>query len=272
MATKQQNTPESANRDRNPTPIRQMDRFFQEAFKASDVAQALFSWDADTPAGEVHARMEIMDFDVAGVRIGGGVAGWMQAEDLEEGRCIDALRAFSEAVLLPSGAPLSEVIVRLGSSPWIFITAFGEVGGIITRADLQKAPVRMWLFGLVTLLEETFSRLLKEHYPDGSWQSELSASRLEKAVILHTERRRRNENLDLIDCLQFSDKGHILFKNEQIRSQLGLESRSRAKELIRSLERLRNHLAHSQDIVTENLDTIIRLATALDKVLELTLG
>ena len=272
MAKVDSTTRYQRNHDRKSTPIRQMDRFFQEAFKASDVAQALFSWDAGTPASEARAKMERMQFDVAGVRIGGGVAGWMQACDLEDGTCIDALRAFSESVLLPSGAPLSEVIVRLGSSRWIFITAFGEVGGIITRADLQKAPVRMWLFGLVTLLEETFSRLLREHFPHDSWQGELSESRLEKARILHEERHRRNENLDLIDCLQFSDKGHILFKNEEIRSQLGLESRVKAKELIRSLERLRNHLAHSQDIVTENLDTIIKLARALDRVLELTLG
>ena len=33
------------------------------------------------------------------------------------------------------------------------VTILDSVFGIITPADLQKAPVRMWLFGIMTLIE-----------------------------------------------------------------------------------------------------------------------
>jgi len=263
----------NASPDRRPgkrsVPIRQLHRFFLEAFRAGDIAQALFSWDAATPAAQAHSRMTKLQFDVAGVRISGGVAGWIERDALAEGRCIEYLRAFSEALVLASEVPLSEVIVALGAHRRIFVTAFGEIGGIITRADIQKAPVRMWLFGLITLVEETFSKLLKEHFPDDSWTTQLSSARLEKARALHAERQRRNEHLDLADCLQFSDKGHVLFKNEDIRTYLGFSSRVQAKDMMKRLEKLRNNLAHSQDIVSDNLDTIVQLAAVLDRVLDL---
>ena len=51
---------------------------------------------------------------------------------------------------------------------------------------------------------------------------------------------------------------------------MGFTSRMRAKEVVRRLERLRNNLAHTQDIVAENLETILNLARAMDRVLDYT--
>ena len=73
-----------------------------------------------------------------------------------------------------------------------------------------------------------------------------------------------------MDCLQFGDKGHVLFKDERIRERMGFASRVRAKEVVRNLEKLRNNLAHTQDIVAENLETIVNLARAMDRVLDYT--
>jgi len=255
-------------RQKGSAPIRQIHRFFRNGFMASDIAEPLFSWDGAPLAEDAQKRMIDLRFEAAGVRIAGGVAGWIERDALIEGPCIAHLRAFSETVVLSSESPLSEVIERLGCSPRIFVTVFGAVGGIITRADLQKAPVRMWLFGLVTLVEENFSRLLKEHFPGDEWHQSLIQASLEGARRLHQERMRRNEHLELVDCLQFSDKGNILFQNEEIRLKLGFESRRRAKEVVHNLERLRNNLAHSQDIVGENLEIIVKLASQMDRVLD----
>lgn len=248
----------------------QLHRFFKTGFTAADIAEALISWDGPTPAEEAKRQMDLLDFDVAGIRIGGGVSGWCTREDLKEGQCVDHLRSFFEGAVVSAVAPLSTVIARLGCEPRVFVTAFGAIGGIITTADLQKAPVRMWLFGLVTLVEETFTRVLKDRFPGDSWHGMISEARLDVARRLHEERTRRNENLDLADCLQFGDKGLILFKEESIRLEMGFESRTRAKEVVKNLQKLRNHLAHSQDIVAGNLETIVALAQSMDRVLEVT--
>jgi len=249
-------------------PILQLHRFFKTGFTAADIAEPMVSWDSSTAAETVAEQMDVLDFDVAGIRIGGAVSGWCLREDLGEGPCIAFLRSFFEIAVVSSAAPLGDVIARLGNESWVFVTTFGGVGGIINRADLQKAPVRMWLFGLVTLVEETFTRVLKDRFPGDAWHGMITKARLEAAQRLHEERTRRNEHLDLADCLQFGDKGLILFKDEGIRMEMGFESRTRAKEVVRNLQKLRNNLAHSQDIVAGNLETIVALAGSMDRVLD----
>ena len=44
----------------------------------------------------------------------------------------------------------------------------------------------MWLFGMVTIVELRFVRLIELHCPDEQWKQHLSAGRLEKAELLGT--------------------------------------------------------------------------------------
>jgi hypothetical protein len=156
-------------------------------------------------------------------------------------------------------APLLVVLTELDRSPFLFITVIGGVGGIVTRADLHKPPVRMWLFGIVTLIEMRCSELIEEHCPEDSWQQYVSELRLQKARALWVERRRRNQELRLFDCLQFSDKGQIVARHDGIRQLTTFPSRRQAEEAISKLERLRNNLAHAQDILAADWGTIARL-------------
>ena len=102
------------------------------------------------------------------------------------------------------------MILGLAQAPRLFVRVLGAVGRIITRSDLQKPPVRMWLFGMITLVEMRMSRLIEQLSTDESWREFLSAGRLQKAEAMLEERRRRSQNLQLIDCLQFSDKARSL--------------------------------------------------------------
>src|SRR5262249_42249876 len=104
-----------------------------------------------------------------------------------------------------------------------------------------------------------FYELIEQHCPQDSWMKYLSEARLQKAQALLEERRRRNQALQLIDCLQFSDKGQIIARNEDIRKLTIFPSRRRAEEAIKNLEQLRNNLAHAQDILTSDWDTITQL-------------
>jgi hypothetical protein len=246
------------------SPLRE---FFRRGITAQDVAEGLVSYDFDQPAAAVRTLMEAHDFDLAGVRVNGVVTGVVQRAGLDHGTCFDHLVELDDRVVVDARAPLAEVIVRLGTSPYVLVRAFGAVGGIVTRADLQKAPVRMWLFGLVTLVEDLLSRTLRQRYPDGTWRDLLSESRLRRAEALQSERRRRNESLELVDCLSFGDKWWILSKDEEVRAAAGWESRAVARERMKEFEQLRNRLAHAQDVATASLATIVRLATHLDRLL-----
>jgi hypothetical protein len=243
-------------------------RFFHRGFTAEDIAQSLISYDAARPAPEVRARMVLNDLRVAGLRFDGYVVGYVFRDELGEGRCIEHLRPIEDARLLDHEAPLHHVLVRVAEQEFVFVRTLGEVGGIVTRSDLGKPPVRMWVFGLLTVLESAFARHIRRRFPDDGWRSHLSSSRQRRAEHLQAERRRRKESVDVIDCLQFSDKAQILFKNPGAREELGISSWTAGKQLIKDLERLRNSLAHSQDIA-DSWSTVANLAAHVDVVLDL---
>jgi hypothetical protein len=171
----------------------------------------------------------------------------------------DRLRPFDESLLISDSTPLAEVVLGLAKSRRLFVRVLGAVGGIVTMSDLQKPPLRMWLFGMVTLIEMRISRLIEQMCPGDSWKRHVSEGRLQKAEALLEERRRRNQSLELIDCLQISDKGQIIARNEEIRILTRFTSRRQVEEAIKALESLRNNLAHSQDILSCDWQTIVWL-------------
>ncbi|CAN5595946.1 Swt1 family HEPN domain-containing protein [soil metagenome] len=234
-------------------------RVFTEAFVARDIAEPLASFDADAASDVVEAFMTMRNFDIVGIRSEGRMAGYVRKGMLPGGACGRHLLAFDDTIVLDDNASLLKALTNLHREPFLFIKVLGCVGGIITRFDLQKAPVRMWLFGIVTLIEMRFTELIEQHCSDDNWKQYLSEARLQKAQSLLTERQRRNQALRVFDCLQFSDKGQIIARNEAIRALTIFPSRRQAEEATKHLEQLRNNLAHAQDIVTTDWDTVIKL-------------
>ncbi|HEY5974398.1 MAG TPA: hypothetical protein VIU41_06605 [Geobacteraceae bacterium] len=246
-------------------------RLFQEGFSVMDIAEPLASFDAERPAGEVSAFMAAHDYDLAGVRRHGLVSGYVRRTELAGGCCGDHLHPFGPDDLVAETDPLQKVVESLAINNQCFVTVLDRVGAIVTLSDLEKPPMRMFLFGMITIQEMIMTRAINEHYGDGSWRQLVSEGRLAKAVELHRERQRRNQDVDLLDCLQFSDKSQILLKNPDFIRQLGeigLTSRKAALQAAKELEALRNNLAHTQEIIPEGWQRIAIFATRLEYLLE----
>lgn len=251
----------------NDSSIESLRRVFNNGFNARDIAEPLVSFDASTPAAEALGLMQARDFDVVGVRHNGLVVGYAERSRLAEGVCGAQLQPFDDAVVISDAAPLADVVPKLDRSPRLFTRILGVVSGIVTMSDLQKPPVRMWLFGMISLVEMRMGRLVEQLCDGESWRQFLSEGRLHKAEAMLEERRRRNQNLNLLDCLQFSDKGQIIARNEAIRSLTRFTSRRQVEDVCKALENLRNNLAHSQDILSSDWKTIVMLSADLDGVI-----
>jgi hypothetical protein len=244
-----------------------LQRVFMENFSVGDIAEPLASFDAAAAAADVRTIMAARGYRVAGVRREGTIAGYVQQEELAGGTCGDYLHPFNALETVPDSANLPAVVVKLAQSPRLFVTAFGQIGGIVTRTDLQKPPVRMWLFGMITIIEMGLTQMIEERFADGGWRQFVSESRLAKAETLLAERARRNQAVGLLDCLQLADKGQVVLRNEDMRVAAGFVSRSKGTQTMKEIEALRNNLAHSQDIVTCDWDIIVKLTTYLDTIL-----
>jgi hypothetical protein len=249
---------------------RRLRRVFLGAFEALDVAEPLCSFDAERPAAAVRAVLEARAFDRVGVRVDGRVAGYAEGSDLTGGVLGAHLHPFGADDLVPGDASLQQVIESLAVNDRCFVTVLGEAAAIVTRQDLEKPPVRMFLFGLITVMELVMTRGIEQHWPDEGWRAEVAPGRLAKAEALRGERERRGHAVGLLDCLQLSDKGRLALRIPQVQERFAMgQSRKASLRALQELEELRNHLAHSQEIIPAGWARIATFTQRLDRLLEL---
>lgn len=248
-------------------------RLFETAFRVEDIAESLISFDSERTCADVAVVLKRTRFRVAGVRDDGRVSGYLLASELRDGKtCGEIRHDFEKEDAVPGDTPLADAIQKLDGRDWLFVRVLGRVDGIVTWTDLQKPPVRMWLFGVITLMEMAFTSILETLFPDDSWTELMSSGRRRKAEHFFEERKRRSEtaaSLRLVDCIQFSDKGQILAKDELSRRLIGFPSREQGLKGVKSIVSLRDKLAHAQDIVTEDASSIVALATQLHRILQI---
>jgi hypothetical protein len=249
------------------TSLQELREVFEKSITVRDIAEPIISFDSSQQASDVRELLERRDFDVVGVRKAGNMIGFAKKTDLVEGVLADHATNFDGRNQLSDRTSLLDVFKILSECQQVFVVFKDQVWGIITRGDLQKAPVRMWLFGLISLLEMNFLRLIRLKHPNDTWHVLIGERRLAKAQKLLDERKRRNEAVDLADCLEFCDKRAIVVKTDSVRTRLGFLSIQKGTEQLVELEALRNNLAHAQDIITGNWPKVVKLAALAEELL-----
>lgn len=250
---------------------RDLREIFSRDITVRYIAEPLASFEATVEKATVQAFLAERNYDVIGVCRGGFIDGYARIVDLQGDRG-NALSAYATpidtALLIQDSEPLVQAILTLRTTPYLFVESLGQVNGIITLGDIQKAPVRMWLFGLISLTEMQLLRVIRETYPQEQWQQYLSASRLDIAQAMLERRQASNAEIDLADCLQFCDKRDIMLKSDRLHQLLHPSSKNQGEKLLKELEALRNNLAHAQDIVTGQWPQTADLAEAAESLLK----
>ena len=238
---------------------------FLSSFSVMDVAEPLVSFDEDASAPAVRAFLRERGVDLVGVRREGLVAAFAVAPDLGAGRLADHAREFGPDDLVPATASLPETIASLDANGRCFVSILGRPGGIVTFRELDRPPVRMWLFGMITMFETYLARSIRETWPEGRWADLLSPGRRSKAEQLLQERRRRGHPGDLLDCIQLADKGGLLTKRPEFLAGTRFSSKREADEAFQRIQALRNGLAHSQPrLVSTDWRLVVQLARSVD--------
>lgn len=83
-------------------------------------------------------------------------------------------------------------------------------------------------------------------YGEDSWQDTLKPARLEAAKKVQAERRSRNQEMPLVECLQFCDRRDLVLAVDELRDKLGVGQKASAERLLKRAADLRDLLAHSQ--------------------------
>lgn len=240
--------------------LSELREIFERHITIGQIAEPLLSFDEATPSSDCRAFMEANSLDVVGVRSDGAVDGYAQVQDLSGGNVGNYALPIPTDRLLNATEPLLVGVKQLEVHPWVFVRLLGKPGGIVTRSDLKKQPVRMWLFGLVSLLEMEMTETIRSIYTTENWAKMLSPIRLKNARQIYEQSRQKNEELDLAACLQFADKADLVAKSFDVRQALGFSSKAKASAVFGRLQDLRNHLAHARGLSTKDWGELAKLA------------
>ncbi len=230
-----------------PRPsVRELHQVMDEALTARQIAVPLEPCDGAEDAEEVRRRLEGKHFDVTGLRENGVVTGYVLRAALGKGPCRAFRRPFGPRELVASTTPLVRCLPLLIGRAWVFVLEHDEVNALVTRADLQKPPVRMLLFALCSLLEAHLLEMVRICYRPEALEA---APGLDEARKLLRSRLRRNEDIDLADCLSLGEKHELLLCVPGLTAHLGLGPPREAERYFKDVEDVRNRLAHGQDLV-----------------------
>ena len=244
-----------------PSPYKSLRKLFEENIHVNHIPEELVSFEAGSKMDDILNYMEQTGFDVVGIKDNGRVIGYLE-------RGSSAMIRFQPSDLVSESTPLIHLLYLFEHIDRIFILERNEVTRLVTLADLQKPPVRMLLFGIISLMEMHLLYVVKQVYRDLSWKEKVSTERLRSAEHLYEMRKERNEEITLLDCLQLSDKKTLIVKKKELLLNLGFTSRAAAERFFNKLELLRNNLAHSQELTGgSSFREIIRTVKECERVL-----
>ncbi|MCL6260086.1 hypothetical protein M3O96_13375 [Aquiflexum sp. TKW24L] len=220
---------------------------FEEQINVMTIAENLMIFDQ----GNYREEMEKRNFQSAVVDVDGVLMKFDIGDELPI--------PIPEEDIMPSETPLLIAFRMLIGKRRYFIEEDGRVAHIVTRTDLDKIPLRLGFFGLISLLETHLKELIRKQLPH--WEQSISENRLNSARSLYEWKKGRKEEIDLVQCLQFGDLGSIFSKNQRFKKFDPEYSRDRFVKMMNEIGQLRDALAHSQGNLGfswEEIDHIIR--------------
>jgi hypothetical protein len=167
----------------------------------------------------------------------------------------DVALPIDAARLVTSSLGLADGIALLKTEPFYFVMEGSGLVGMVTRADLQRSAVSMVTLSLILAAEARMGVLI-EGWIGNDWESYLSDERRANLGRILEDRRSRNVEIGLIDCLMLDDRLKLLGKSEMLRIALGFTGQTAFRRWKERLSRLRDTLAHGGSLLDRERDPI----------------
>jgi hypothetical protein len=242
---------------------------YESNMTVDSIAEVLAACGIHDDAEGVRKQLEERNYDVIGVREGCEVIGFVEKADLGAGLVADYVKPFQTRDILTNSTPLIQFLHIFKDRNRIFVLEQNKVNKLITSADLQKPPIRILIFGYITLLEMNLGELISQQFPDHSWNKLISEGRLQLADDLYHKRLDKNEDISLVECLQISDKLEIIKNDDTLFQRFGMASKSQWKRTSGMIRDLRDRIAHSNELgISMTWAEIIGILESCEHVLQ----
>jgi len=220
---------------------------FEEQINVMPITENLLFFDQSNFREEMAKR----NFHSAIVKVNGN---WMKYDTGDE-----SPMPLTEADFMDANTPLLKAFRMLVQKRRFFIKdEDGNPAFIVTKTDLDKIPLRIGIFGLISLFETHLKDLIRKQLPN--WEESITENRLGQAEKLYDWKKARGEEIDLVQCLQFGDLGSVFSKKQRFRKFEPDFSRDNWVDMMNNIGRVRDALAHSQShlgFTWEEIDRMI---------------
>jgi len=253
--------------------VSSLQRMLDLSLTADVLAEELYSLPPDTLASVAKRELEHRGFDVAGVRDSESarVLRYVRTVALNSGDCATCSQVIRLEQAVAKMTPLRDCLRAILEHDQLFVLGREGIEGIITHADLEKQPVRLLFFGVISTLEMAMLELIRLRFGAEEWIVN-PAIDLPRAQEVYDLRIQRNEETDLADCLQIGDKAAVLINCPDILQAWEFDCEATATEFFDRIRKVRNNLAHVHDPAAGSSWTqMVALVEHAQRVLDLTM-
>lgn len=216
-----------------------------------------FCTKSDNPL-TVLETMHRRNYDIMPVKENGKFVGYVEREILVKLKQIEpAIQQINLDIVVSADTCVHEMIDLFQKSRFFFVNRANDLVGLVTYADLDKIPVRVWLFILICKFEFLLLQLIKNFYEGSSWLNKLTTKRREKITDLFDEKRKHDIDISLENCLNLGDMIELLESDRKLRSFVGYTSRNSCKRECSGLDVLRNNVMHPSTSLVNNYDGVV---------------
>ncbi len=226
----------------------------------------LFAPEPQEDAASVRQQMADRKIDVAPLKEHPDYHRYIDAKELSNGHCGKYAHSIDVTMIVAETLPVAALFETLQKQPFLFVLQGRNIVGIVTKADLQRVPVRILMFGLITLLEMNLRESIREYYGDDDWIRVLDdEERLQKAQDLQAKRISKDASIGLLECTQLCDLKEIIARGPLLQKILLGMSKNQFRTRLKQIEKYRNDLAHAQVL---DLDLLFYIFSEIKKFLK----
>ena len=233
------------------------------AFTAVDIATLIDSCDKNTTIGDASIQMmeesleeRYSDWFLL-VKDEERTVGWLCMEDLDNDGTDDGtvpLVPIQVDEVVPSSMPLLDLLPVFERHYAVLVLTGNAITHVLSFQDFDKLPGHICLFSLFAELElEMTARLTRMLLSGTNPLETLPEGRLAKARELYalkypTEEPKELDRQRLLQCTNLIDKVTMIRKDQGLAAKLNQATSGSAKNLLKTVERLRNHVAHGSSL------------------------
>ena len=211
----------------------------------------------ETPPSDAAAWLNENGYDAAPVYAHNDPIGFIHTDDVttdDDGDTLnDHLTTLTIDYMISGDTPFTAVLSALIDNPVYFLGGPNHVTGILTRADLNTAPVRIYLFDRITYLEEHLRELVLDKKPD--WKNTpVTTDELDDIEDRYEDAQAANVALEEIHYASFSALETIVTSVEACWETCGFSTKGGADSRLHEVTDLRNDVAHA-NLLVENTDS-----------------